>query len=188
MEKLKKINVFKLIIVCACLLSFVGLILPYESSTKDYREDLQKYPDTINVQGVNLTNKDVINISIIENLRVYTYGLDTINNGDASSLGLAGSAVKGEFIINIVLIIVIIVSTVLVLLFAIFNRRVLSIIFSLLLLGSSLLMNFDIVSRGVMPSSRYTYGISYYLYPIMAILMIIVTIVLIVKNKKEKNK
>ena len=33
-------------------------------------------------------------------------------------------------------------------------------------------MNYDIVSRGVIPSSRYTYGISYYLLPIMAIIML----------------
>ena len=33
-------------------------------------------------------------------------------------------------------------------------------------------MNYDIVSRGVIPSSRYTYGISYYLLLIMAIIML----------------
>ena len=56
----------------------------------------------------------------------------------------------------------------------------------MLLLGSSLLMNYDIVDRGVIPSTQYTYGISYYLYPIMAIVIIVSVIILIVKNKKSK--
>lgn len=95
-----------------------------------------------------------------------------------------GAVIEGELIFNIVLI----ASSVLVLLFAIFNRRVLSIIFSLLLLGSSLLMNGDIVARGVVPSSKYAIGISYYLYPVMAIIMIVSTIVLIIKEKKTINQ
>ena len=183
----KKLNIFKIIIVLACLLSFVGLLLPYESATKEYKEELQKNPEQINVAGTDITNKDAINISIIENFKLYTSTLDSLKNSELTDTGLGGAVVEGELIFNIVLIVILIVSSVLVLLFAIFNRRVLSIIFSLLLLGSSLLMNGDIVSRGVIPSSRYAIGISYYIYPVVAIVMIVSTIALIVKNKKEKN-
>lgn len=183
----KKLNIFKIIIVVACLLSFIGLILPYESSTKEYKEELQKNPEEINVAGTEITNKDAIDISIIENFKVYSFGLDSLKNSGLNDTGFGGSVMEGELVFNMVLIVILIVSSVLVLLFAIFNKRVLSILFSLVLLGSSLLMNGDIVARGVLPSNRYTFGISYYLYPVMAVVMIISTIVLIVKNKKAKN-
>ena len=161
MEKEKKFDIFKMVIIIACVISFIGLLLPYESSIGEYKEYLQENPDTINVKEVNLTNKDVVDISMIENFKVYSYAM---NNSEGNSW------LSGESTINFVLTIVLIASIVLVLLFTLFNKRILSMIFGMLLLGSSLLMNYDIVDRGVIPSTQYTYGISYYLYPIMAII------------------
>ena len=160
MEKEKKFDIFKMVIIIACVISFIGLLLPYESSIGEYKEYLQENPDTINVKEVNLTNKDVVDISMIENFKVYSYAMNN-SEGNSSSI-------------------------VLVLLFTLFNKRILSMIFGMLLLGSSLLMNYDIVDRGVIPSTQYTYGISYYLYPIMAIVIIVSVVILIVKNKKSK--
>ena len=176
MEREKKFNILKLIIIITCVIGFIGVILPYESSIGEYKEYLQKYPETMNLKEVNLTNKDVVNISILENFKVYSY---VMNNSEGNSW------LAGESIINFILTIVLIGSIILVLLFTSFNKRVLSIIFALLLLGSSLLMNYDIVDRGVIPSTKYTYGISYYIYPIIAVVIIVSSIILIVKNKKK---
>lgn len=176
MEKEKKVNIFKIVIIAACVILFVGLLLPYETSTEEYKEQLQENPEAINVKEVNLTNKDAINISIIENFKIYSYGMNNSNGN---------SWLAGESTINFILTIVLIVSVILVLLFTIFNKRILSIIFGILLLGSSLLMNYDIVDRGVIPSTKYTYGISYYLYPIMAIVILVSIVILIVKNRKK---
>lgn len=176
MEKEKKVNIFKILIIVACVILFVGLLLPYETSTEEYKEQLQENPEAINVKEVNLTNKDAINISIIENFKIYSYGMNNSNGN---------SWLAGESTINFILTIVLIVSVILVLLFTIFNKRILSIIFGILLLGSSILMNYDIVDRGVIPSTKYTYGISYYLYPIMAIVILVSIVILIVKNRKK---
>lgn len=177
MEKEKKFDIFKMVIIIACVISFIGLLLPYESSIGEYKEYLQENSDTMNVKEVNLTNKDVVDISMVENFKIYSYAM---NNSEGNSW------LSGESTINFVLTIVLIASIVLVLLFTLFNKRILSMIFGMLLLGSSLLMNYDIVDRGVIPSTQYTYGISYYLYPIMAIVIIVSVIILIVKNKKSK--
>lgn len=177
MESIKKFNIFKIIIIIACLILFIGLILPYESAIGEHKEYLEKNPDKMNIKEVNITNKDAVDISIIENFRVYSYGMN--NNA-------GNSWIAQESTINFVLTIVLIASSILVLLFTLFNKRVLSIIFDILLFGSSIMMNFDIVSRGVIPSDKYTYGISYYLYPVLAVIILVATIVLIVKNKKEK--
>ena len=176
MEKEKKFNIIKLVIIIACAILFIGLILPYESAIGEHKEYLQKNPDTMNVKEITLTNKDAINVSIIENFKVYSYGMNH-SEGD--------SWLAEESTINFILTIILIVSTILVLVFTLLNKRVLSIIFDILLFGSSMFMNFDIVSRGVMPSTKYTYGISYYLYPIISVIILIAIIVLIVKNKMK---
>ena len=130
----------------------------------------------MNVEEVNLTNKDAINISMMENFKVYSYAM---NNSEGNSW------LSGEATINFILTIVLIVSIILTLIFTLFNKRILGIIFGLLILGSSLLMNYDIVDRGVIPSSQYTYGIAYYLYPIMAVIILVSVVILIVKNRKK---
>ncbi len=178
MENEKNFNIFKIIIIVACVVLFIGLFLPYQASTEEYKEYLQENPDAINIEEIDLTNKDAINISTIENFKVYSYAM---SNSEGNSW------LSGEATINFILIIVLILSTILTLIFTVFNKKVLSIIFSILILGSSLLMNYDIVDRGAIPSSQYTYGISFYLYPIMAIVILVSIIILIVKNKK-KNK
>lgn len=178
MEKRKKFNIIKLIVIIATIILFIGLILPYQSAIGEHKEYLEKYPDAMNIKEVEITNKDAINISILKNLKVYNYTMNNIHNN---------SWISGEATINFVIIIVLIISIIFVLLFTLFNKRVLTIIFDIILLASTLLMNYDIVSRGVIPSDNYTYGISFWLYPILAILILILTIVLIVKNKKIKN-
>ena len=52
---------------------------------------------------------------------------------------------------------------------------------------SSLLMNYDIVDRGVIPSSTYTYGLTYYLYVPLAIIILVCSIINIINSKKKKN-
>ena len=178
MEKEKMLNIFKIIIIVACVVLFIGLLLPYQASTEEYKEYLQENPDAMNVEEVNLTNKDAINISMMENFKVYSYAM---NNSEGNSW------LAGEATINFILIIVLIVSTMLTLIFTLFNKRILGLIFGLLILGSSLLMNYDIVDRGVIPSSQYTYGIAYYLYQIMAVVILVSVIILIVKNRKKPD-
>ena len=103
------------------------------------------------MQEVKITNKDAIDISIVENLKVYCYGMN-----DNSGV----SWMKGECLINFVITITMIVSIVLIFLFVLLKKDVVVIIFDILLALSSLAMNFDIVDRGVIPSNKYTYGIS----------------------------
>lgn len=174
---MKKINIFKIIILVSCIFGLVGLFLPYEKSIGDYRKYLKDNPTAMNLEEVNYKNSDVVDISIMENFKVYRYAMS--NSSD--------NWMQGESIINVVITIALILFILLVILFAVLNKSVLTIVFSVLMGISSLLMNYDIVSRGVIPSSKYTYGISYYLYIILAIIMVVSSIVIIVKKKKEKN-
>lgn len=172
-----KNNYLKLIIIILGIFSLIGLFLPYEKSIGDYRERLVENPEKINIKEVDFTNSDVIDISIMENLKVYKYAVENNNGNDW---------LYGESLINIILTITLIISVILVIIFTVFNKKILTIIFDVVLAISSLAMNYDIVSRGVIPSERYTYGISYYLYIIVALIIIVCSIILIVKCKKNK--
>lgn len=175
---MKKLNVFKIVILVLCFIALIGLFLPYEKSIGEYRQSLKDNPTRMNIEEVNLKNKDVVDISIIENFKVYSYAMNNSSGNDW---------MQGEAIINVIITIVLIVSIVLTILFTLLNKSVLTIVFSIVMGISSLLMNYDIVDRGVIPSSNYTYGLTYYLYIPLAIIILVCSIINIINNKKQKK-
>ena len=182
-EKIERIlKILKITVLLLCALAFIGLFTPYEKSIGEYRENLLDKPNKTYMKEVDLKNKDVVNISILENFKVYNYAMK-----NSQEAGVNSSWVHGEAIINVVITILLIVSIVLILLFTILNKNVLVIVFDIILAISSLAMNFDITSRGVLPSSKYTYGISYYLYIVVAILILVILISKKILNKKIKT-
>ena len=173
-----KSNIFKIIIICACAILLIGLFLPYETAIGEHKKNLKQNPDAMYAKEVNITNKGAINISIFENFKVYSY----IMNHD-----LGSSWDKDEATINFVLIIVLCASIIFTALFTLLNKHGLTKLFTILLLLSSILMNYDIVSRKVVPSSKYTYGITFFLYPIVAVIIFVIDIISKKKNKKEES-
>lgn len=182
MEKFKgvleKIGIYRLAIILVCLFAFAGLLMPYERSIGDNKENLVSNPDGYYIKEIDLKNKDVVNISILENFKVYKYAMD---NSEGNNW------LKGEATLNYVITIVLIVSIVLILVAAIFKKYILAIIFDVILAISSLLMNADIVSRGVIPSEKYSFGIAYYLYIIIAITILVLSIIGIINKRKRKE-
>jgi len=178
MKKIENVNYFKVTIIVLCLLALLGLFLPYEKSIGTYRENLLENPESINMEEVDFTNSDVVDISIVENFKIYSYAIGNSGSSDWA---------YGESLINIIITIVLVVSIVLVLLFNIFNKRILTIIFSAIMGISSLAMNYDIVDRGVIPSSRYTFGVSYYLFITFAVLIILLVVGSIYFDKYKKK-
>ena len=166
MKKIDYLKMIKIFIIILSVIGLIGLFMPYEKATKEYREELLEYADDDYISDLEIKNSDVVNLSILENLKIYNYAKD---EGD--------SWIEGEAVINIVITIVLIVSLILILLFAILNKNVLVVIFDIILAISSLAMNYDITSRGVMPSDEYSCGISFYLYIVISILVLICIIV-----------
>ncbi len=175
---MKKLNICKSVILVSCFIALFGLFLPYEKSIGKYRQSLKENPTRMNIEEVNFRNKDVIDISIMENFKVYSYAMNNSSGNDW---------MQGEAIINVIITISLILSIVLIILFTLLNKSVLTIIFSIIMGISSLLMNYDIVDRGVIPSSNYTYGITYYLYILLAIIMLVCSIINIINNKKKRE-
>ena len=183
MKKINYLSILKIFIIVLTLVALSGLFMPYEKATKDYREELLEYADEDFIPNLEIKNSDVVNLTILENFKIYNYAKDNSEGDDW---------VKDEATINVVITIVLIVSIILTLLFTILNKHILVIIFDIILAISSLAMNFDITSRGVMPSDEYTCGISFYLFVIVSILILISVIVMKVLKKhpellSEKN-
>ena len=171
---MKKIGIFRGITVILLCITIIGLFLPYEKSIGEHREYLTSNPDEIYAKEVDFKNKDVVNISILENYKVYT---NLMSDSSQSNY------VKDESVINFVIITVLILSILMIFLFIMFKKNKLAITFDIIMLLCSLAMNYDIVSRGVIPSSKYTYGISYYLYGVIAICIFVCIVCSILKDK-----
>ena len=163
------------ILILFSILAIIGLFLPYASSTKEWRTHLEKFPDEINTEEANLINKDVVDISLFEYFKIYIAGTENFDSNNY---------LFQESLINLILIGLLSISSILILILAIFRRNIGIIIFSILLLISSLLLNYDITDRGALPTSKYDLGISFYLHTILAALCFVYTIVLIVIKRK----
>ncbi|EIK77308.1 hypothetical protein CGSMWGv6420LIT_03938 [Gardnerella vaginalis 6420LIT] len=175
---MKKIKIHQIINLIFSGIALIGLLLPYSSSYGEYRNFLTSNPDILFAKEIGFKNIDAVDLSMLENLRLYfclannSYGNDWL---------------KDEAIINVVLIIALIASILLILLFTLLNKPVANIVFALILAAASLLMNYDAVSRHALPSDNYTFGFTYYLYTPLAVAVIVCSIVGIVIKKKEKK-
>lgn len=177
MEKLKgfvnRIGIYRLAIIILCLFSIIGLFMPYEKSIGTKKDYLKSNLNDYYLEELDLKNKDVINISIVENFKVYNYALNHSDN----------TWMYEEAILNFIITIILIVSIIALLIATIFKKHILAIVFDIVMAISSLIMNADIVSRGVIPSGSYTYGIAYYLFIIFSILILVLSII----NKKNNR-
>ena len=108
------------------------------------------------IKEIDMTNKEALEISIVENFRMYIAATSEDTGIDYNNEWL-----HGEAIINIVITVALILSIFMLLLGAIFRKYILSFIFNLIMIGSSLLMNYDIGLRGVLPSRKYNCGVRY---------------------------
>ena len=175
-------GLFRTIIIFIVILVTVGLFLPYESSTDNHRKWLERHPDNVYIEEINMTNKEAIELSIVENFRIYIAAVNkdtgTKHNNDW---------MHGEAIINIVITIVLMISIIIILLAAILKRYILALFFNIFMIGSSLVMNYDIGSRGVLPSRKYNCGISYYLYIALGAVLIVIILLAIIDKKRIKS-
>lgn len=169
-------KILKILIFVVCIIGIISLFLPYVSSKGEYREYLKKNPDVINMPEVGFTNKDVVDISLVENFKLHSF---VINNYYSDEL-------YDDALFNIVPIIVITVTIVLIAIIVLLDKKVPIIILDILLVVSLLILNGHITSRGIIPTDNYTYGLTYYLYFAIASVILVSTIYMMFIDKKKK--
>lgn len=176
---MKKFKIPQIVNFIFILIGLLGLWLPYATSTNEQKQFILSNPDAIVIGALNMKYRDMIDLSMIKYFRFYLY---IVNNPKKMIFA------RTDVMIDLVLISILAVSILFIVLFTLLNKPIGNIVFAFLMFGASLIMNYDMVSRGVIPSKSYTYGISYYLYVILAIAIIICSIANIVVNKIDKKK
>ena len=171
-------KVLKILILVVCIIGIAGIFLPYESSIGEYRESLKENPNMINMKEVNLKNSDVVDISLVENFKIYNYAIRCQYSDE----------IYDDALFNIVPTITLVVAIVLIGLFILLDKKILVIISNFIVLGSSLLLNYSKTSREIIPSSEYTYGISYYIYYAVFLVILVTTIYMLIIDKKKNSE
>ncbi len=162
--------------IIGTFLMLICIFLPYGSAKKDFADAMREMPDHVEIEELDLTSKDMINISMFKYTRIY-YTLSEQVWGDKESgilyvvilSALGGFALIAAFC-------------------ALSEKPIPIIIFSLLSFGVFCLQNYDYSDRGVLPSYLYNWGIGYYLFYVAFFVSIIGAIwFLIAKHKNNKS-
>ena len=170
-----KLTLLRLIAMVAALAAIAAFFLPYISATDDYRSYMADQAENKPFENVDITVKEVMDMSLFKYARVYFQG------GEA----IFGSSGTGTF--YGVLIALVSVFALLALLAAWRGRPVLTLICGLLMGGAFYLVNWDFVDRGIMPDGNRVWAIAYYLYyPLAAIIAICAIWMFVVKRQQKK--
>ncbi len=173
---INKIGLYRFIICVISIISLIGLFLPYESATGKYREYLLNNP---NEPNFNMKNKEVVDISIIENIEINEYAR-------LNTLGF--SSIENRANIGIVTTYILIISIVLIFVFGMVNKYYMVLISNIIMLVSSFVLNYNTFDKG--KENLKVYGISFYLYIIIGIILFYINVIFISKRKNlyKKNK
>lgn len=178
MKETKKWVSPRLITVIGALLLLVMMILPFASAEKEYKERLKKYEDKYYVKEIEMTNKEAVNLSLVEFMKVYIYMA-----GDESS----GTTSKQIAILCVGLISAYGAFALFTLLLALKRKPIGVILFDLLTMGVLWLIQFDFRDRRMIPSNRYHGGMAYYLAYVVGVAVLVGAVWLFVEKRKAKK-
>ncbi len=172
----KKLTICFVALLAVTVLMTLSVLLPYGSAEKEYRESLLDNADYVIDKDLNLTAGDMVDISMVTYARVYS----------SASSKIFGNA--GIGIIYVIFVAAIGGFSLLCVLFALLKKPIPIIIFDILSFAAFMIQRWDYVDRRVIPSSKYDWGIGYYLFIVAAILAFALSIVMIIIKKKIKNE
>lgn len=176
-EKIMQLLPFITALAGAVIL-ILAFFLPYSSAKKGYKQYLKEYSDSMYAEEINMTNKEAIGISMLEYARVYAMAAQMDISEEYKLVG----------IICVVLISMIGVFSLLTLLFAALKKPIALIIFNGINFGVFRMLSWDFEDRGVVLNSSYVWGISYYLYHICAVIILIGAIWLLDTKIRMKRR
>ena len=177
----KKITNNKLLVpfiitLIGTVLMLATIFLPYATATEEHAERLNMYADSIVYEELNITSKDMVNVSMVDYARIYSNLSEQV----------FGNSVIG--IICAVFVILIGSFSLLAILFSVIKKPIAVIIFSLLSLCAFSIQNFDYSDRGVIPNSSYDWGIAYYIFYVATIVVFVGAIWMLVCKIKQKRR
>lgn len=155
---------------------FITIFLPYATAKNEYAEKMNTYPDEIVYEELNITSKDMINISMVEYAKIYS----------KLSEQIWGTTAYGIFYVALVALIG--GFSLLSVLFTVLKKPIAVVIFSLLSFGVFSMQNFDYSDRGVIPSNTYGWGVAYYIFYIAFAMALIGAVWMLVSKIIQKKQ
>lgn len=157
------------------MISIAGLFLPYIGSTPEYADYLNSVSNQKPFDTADITAATSVDLSLYEYAKTYWQGSDEIFGNKAVgvfyTIIFVSPGIFGFFA----------------LLCALRKKGIPIILQSLIIGGSSYLISWDVVDRGIMPNYGRVWGISHVLYyPVAGILLICGVWIFIVKRKMKK--
>ena len=157
------------------MISIAGLFLPYIGSTPEYADYLNSVSNQKPFDTADITAATSVDLSLYEYAKTYWQGSDEIFGNKAVgvfyTIIFVSPGIFGFFAM----------------LCALRKKGIPPILQSLIIGGSSYLISWDVVDRGIMPNYGRVWGISHVLYyPVAGILLICGVWIFIVKRKMKK--
>lgn len=165
-----------IIALIGALLIIVSVFLPYSTATGERREWLDKHPDVVVIEEMDLTAADMKNISMAQYAHMYNIMSEVYWHDPA----------VGVF--YIVLVALVGGGALIAALFTWKRKPVGTIIFGALSYGAFSVMNSDFTDRGVIPSDTYDWGIAHTILPIAAMILALGAAWMIVKKIQIKKQ
>lgn len=159
--------------IVAALLLVAAFFLPYASGTQEFREGLSSMSANPYSETLGMSNEDLADISLFEYVRVYSASGE-LGMGDAFAA------------VYVPLMVAPAALGVLTLLFAALRKPIPSVVFSLLTVALTFLLNWDFEDRGVIPSSNYDWGIARWVYLVAGIAVIACAVWQVVLRKQSR--
>ena len=171
-EQLKSAVTIATILVAALLV--VAFFLPYAAGTQDFREGLGAMSTNPYSDALDMSNDDLADISLFEYARIY---------GASEELGMGETFAM----VYVPLTVAPAVLGALTLLFALLRKPIPAIVFSVLTVAMTFLLNWDFEDRGVIPSSSYDWGVAKWVYLAAGVAVVACAIWQIVLRRQSKK-
>ena len=169
--KKKIIVVSFLAMLIGSIMLIITLFVPFASATDDHREYLEKYANTVSIEGLDITNEQLLDVSLFK----FASGMEI--SRDISISCIAMISVFAFFVL-------------LTLLFSILRKAIPVIIFDLLTFVVFRIIQWDFEDRGVISNSKYDGGIALYIGYIGVVIVMagaVTLLVMKIKNKKQRK-
>lgn len=158
----------------AAALLVVAFFLPYAAAVDEYREALGAMSANPYSETLGMSNEDLADISLFEYARIYS-AAGELGMGDAFA------AVYVPFTVAPAVL------GVLTLLFAALRKAIPSMVFSVLTVAMTLLLNWDFEDRGVIPSDSYDWGVAKWVYLVAGVAVVACAIWQLVLRRQAKS-
>lgn len=157
--------------IFGALLMVITLFLPFSTATDDLKAEINKNPDYVFYEDIDLKAGDVINRSMVDYAKVYSTLSSRLFASNEGNIYIGIVAAIGIFaLIGLIC--------------AIFKKAIPTIIFTILSFLVFAFLSFDFYHRGEIPNESYNWGFGYYIFYIATILTIIGAIWMLIEKLK----